>query len=397
MVKKKSENTTIAQRCLFFLLIIAPFALAGCGPEFPIRTEKQDRFYRRVDNLVVENKKLKDRVASLEKRSVSKDELARVEKRLEKTIEDELRAVGIDALRKEIEEAGETLSRLDKELKALRAETNATLDSFRQDLGRLQGGIEESDYRRDQLRDELTGELSMLKESLAAIVERLATLEKVSGEAKKEIEDTRASVEALRQERPAVAESLDAVSGDLASLGKNLDELRARIESLDEKTAAIDDKTRSMEEEIRSLDRRLKAAQAVQPEREEVRGPDPGVLYMEGFRLITKDHEYGKGIERLERFISLFPDHDLADNAQYWIGEGYYGMGDYERAILEFDRVIKDYPEGDKVAAAMLKQGFSFEKLGAVKEAKVLLERVIERFPGTGEAQKARKRLEMLE
>jgi len=35
-------------------------------------------------------------------------------------------------------------------------------------------------------------------------------------------------------------------------------------------------------------------------------------------------------------FIKRFPKHDLADNAQYWIGEGYYAQKKYEPALTAY-------------------------------------------------------------
>ncbi len=388
------------------LVASASLILAGCGPGSPIQTADQAAFYKKVDNLVKENRKLKDRISSLEKNSANKKELAGLEKRLTKRLDDRLRGVNIEALRKDTEEAKKRLASLDRELKTLRADTNATIEGLRQDLAKLQGGVEEADFKADQLRDELKGDISMLNDSLSSLEQRLKGLEERTAELKSGVDSLKVSIDTLEQEGPRVNESIDMVRQDVASLAKGLEELDSRISSVDEKTIELDDravvlndKILSLEEQIRSLEKRIaKAATGKTTTGEETAAgePDPGVLYMEGFRLITKDHKYKKGIETLERFISLFPKHDLADNARYWIGEGYYGMGDYERAVLEFDKVIKDYPKGDKVAAAMLKQGYSFEKLDALKEAKVLFERVIEKFPGTNEAVKAEKRLDAL-
>ena len=95
-----------------------------------------------------------------------------------------------------------------------------------------------------------------------------------------------------------------------------------------------------------------------------------------------------------KKFINLFPNHDLADNAQYWIGEAYYAEKEYERAVIELNEVIKKYPKGDKVAASMVKQGMAFYELGNKKEAKLLLERVKTKYPNTEEASIAKKKLE---
>ena len=37
--------------------------------------------------------------------------------------------------------------------------------------------------------------------------------------------------------------------------------------------------------------------------------------------------------------VERAPTHSLADNAQYWIGESYYGLGRYRQALAAFTRV----------------------------------------------------------
>jgi len=88
-------------------------------------------------------------------------------------------------------------------------------------------------------------------------------------------------------------------------------------------------------------------------------------------------------------FLQRYPDHPLAINAAYWIGEAYYAEKNYEKAILQFEDVIQKYGEHPKVAAALLKQGLAFEALGDRDSARLLLERTVERFPETQEANKA--------
>ena len=56
-----------------------------------------------------------------------------------------------------------------------------------------------------------------------------------------------------------------------------------------------------------------------------------------------------------QKFLVHFPRHDYDDNAQYWIGECYYGLKQYKAAVREFRRVVERYPRGNKVPDAMLK------------------------------------------
>jgi tol-pal system protein YbgF len=123
--------------------------------------------------------------------------------------------------------------------------------------------------------------------------------------------------------------------------------------------------------------------------------------------LVKKDYELGwqamekrdyrLAISRFKEFLKKYPKSNLADNAQYWIGESHYGLREFDQAIIEFDAVRRRYPQGEKVPAALLKQGYAFAELGEKVNARLLLQEVLEKFPETPEAAKAKMRLKSLE
>ena len=123
--------------------------------------------------------------------------------------------------------------------------------------------------------------------------------------------------------------------------------------------------------------------------------------------LVKKDYELGwhamekrdyrVAISRFKEFLKKHPKSNLADNAQYWIGESHYGLREFDQAIIEFDAVRRRYPQGDKVPAALLKQGYAFAELGEKVNARLLLQEVMEKFPETPEAARAKMRLKSLE
>jgi tol-pal system protein YbgF len=98
----------------------------------------------------------------------------------------------------------------------------------------------------------------------------------------------------------------------------------------------------------------------------------------------------------MEAFLKRYPEHDLAVNAAYWIGETYYAEKNYEQAILQFEEIIQKYGDHPKVASAMLKQALAFESTGDQATARLLLQRVIERYPLSDEAGKAKQKLQTL-
>jgi tol-pal system protein YbgF len=97
-----------------------------------------------------------------------------------------------------------------------------------------------------------------------------------------------------------------------------------------------------------------------------------------------------------EEYLRLFPDTDLVDNAQYWIGECYYAEGEYEKATQAFKEVITRYPTGNKVPRAMLKAGHALLQMGQNEEAAAMFQQVIDAYPLSSEADQAKIKLEKL-
>ena len=96
-------------------------------------------------------------------------------------------------------------------------------------------------------------------------------------------------------------------------------------------------------------------------------------------------------------FYQRYPDHELADNAQYWLGEIYYDREDYPNAILAFKEVVTRHVEENKAPDALLKIGYAYIALDDPANARVFLKRVIKNYPfGESEA-KARAKLKEIE
>ncbi len=110
-----------------------------------------------------------------------------------------------------------------------------------------------------------------------------------------------------------------------------------------------------------------------------------------------REGDYRGAIEQFKKFVQQNADSNLADNAQYWIGESYYALQDFDEAILEFDVVRKKYPDGDKVPAAWLKIGYAFAELGNRVDARLILQEVINRYPRSKEAEKAQEKIRALD
>lgn len=73
---------------------------------------------------------------------------------------------------------------------------------------------------------------------------------------------------------------------------------------------------------------------------------------------------YTLAVSGFEEYLRLFPDSELADNAQYWIGESYFSLQDYRVARTEFLQVSRRHPESETVADALFKAARCLVELG---------------------------------
>lgn len=128
----------------------------------------------------------------------------------------------------------------------------------------------------------------------------------------------------------------------------------------------------------------------------EAKAPDPEVEFNEAMRALREEHSLPRARVLLRAFLEKYPTNDLADDAQYWIGQTYFEEKNYERAILAFNKVQVDYANGDKAPDALLQEALSFLNLGDRASARELLGRLIGKYPGTDAAEKAREQLKSL-
>lgn len=126
-----------------------------------------------------------------------------------------------------------------------------------------------------------------------------------------------------------------------------------------------------------------------------VAGDDPVTMYRKAYDML-KAADYAGSSALFQQLIDRFPEHELADNAQYWLGEADYAQKNFRRALDEFKRVVDVYPHGNKVPDAMLKLAFCQIELGEKSKAKDTLQSLIRDFPWSEPARKAKERLQTL-
>ncbi len=122
----------------------------------------------------------------------------------------------------------------------------------------------------------------------------------------------------------------------------------------------------------------------------------PETLYETALKDVEQEN-YMLAENRFLTFLLQYPDHTLAPNAQYWLGETFYVQGMYEQAIKEFEKVTEKYTKSEKVRAALLKIGFSQIESGDTNKGKTTLQSIVKKYKSFDEAALAREKLKGLE
>ncbi len=116
---------------------------------------------------------------------------------------------------------------------------------------------------------------------------------------------------------------------------------------------------------------------------------DPTASLYEKAKSLFDQGQIAESRRVFETLHRQYPRHDLADNALYWIGEGYYAQAQWLTSAQAFLRVAKEYPRGNKVPDAMLKMALCYRKLGDDRGADDVLKQLTRLYPGTEAADKA--------
>jgi tol-pal system protein YbgF len=121
-------------------------------------------------------------------------------------------------------------------------------------------------------------------------------------------------------------------------------------------------------------------------------GPGATDLYDQATQDLTMGR-YGMALQGYRDLLVRFPNSDLADNAQYGVGECYFAQAAFDSAAVEYARVDAQWPRSDRVPASMYKLALAQERLGRAAESRRTLEELVRRFPTANEAQLARDRI----
>ncbi len=197
--------------------------------------------------------------------------------------------------------------------------------------------------------------------------------------AESELADIRGKLQTIRTSVDSALFSgnraVEAVSGDVQSLS-------ARVERLETPGSVT--------------------KQAVQ--KPAVQKPAAGAFRPAGYNLeaayndalaLYRARKFEAAISAFTEITTVAPSSSLADNAQYWVGESYFSMRNYEKSLQAFTRVY-EFPNSNKAADAHLKIAMIYQVMENRSAAVEELKLVVRDYPNSEAAKIAAAKLKAL-
>ncbi len=119
-------------------------------------------------------------------------------------------------------------------------------------------------------------------------------------------------------------------------------------------------------------------------------------LYQQGSNLIQAE-QFESAIAVFQDLLNRYPNGNLADNAQYWIGESFYALRQFDYALMAFNTLLERFPNSAKRSHALLKIGYVYYEQKDYYSARAVLEQVLSSNPNSSIARLAQTRLQKIQ
>ena len=223
--------------------------------------------------------------------------------------------------------------------------------------------------------DELKAEVIVLERQVRTMQE---TTDKNSGQLTALITQIVDNVNAISRAQSRAFEGSTTAIQSVSGLGEQLGSTNQRIDRVSEQLAQL----KKLVENLPKL-----------PTFTQITPGNPDQLFAAAYGDYSRGN-YDLAISEFRQYVETYPSSEMADNAQYWIGECYYSKKLLNEAIAEFDKVSLLFAKGDKVPAARFKKALVLMELGQTDSARAEFTAITRLYPRSNEAVLARQQLE---
>jgi tol-pal system protein YbgF len=232
--------------------------------------------------------------------------------------------------------------------------------------------------------------LGQLGESLKAVSQRLDDQAKANVKA---FADSKLIIDALQRDLSVLREKVDDSNTRLGSVSQEMEALRQGLQqALQSRAAPPSDPADTTSPGGVGGDAALSAPAGGG---QVAVGTSPNRLYDMAYSNYTSGL-WDLTIDGFNAFIRSFPKHDLADDAQVYIGNAYLQDGKNDKAVEAYDLAIRTYPGGNAIPEAYYKKGLALKNLRQVDLARQAWDYVVKTYPDSTAALLAKQQLQQL-
>jgi len=241
--------------------------------------------------------------------------------------------------------------------------------------------------QQQQLQQQLTAAIDQLAATLKTINARV---DDQAAASRKSFADQKLAVDQFGSDLRIVRERIDENTVRITSLSQEVEALRLAIPQFPTAPAAPADPSATA-----APGTAPDAAGAAAAPVTLAPGMTPQRLYNTALADFTAG-QWALCIEGFNTYLRSFSRTDLADDAQWYVGECYQQDGKFQEAIDAYNRVISGYPKGDRVPDAYYKRGMALGAMGQTDRARESFETLMKNYPDHDMSRMAKQQLDRL-
>lgn len=217
-----------------------------------------------------------------------------------------------------------------------------------------------------------------------------------------EMRQIRAEQEAVLARLSLAFDSLDAAQGRRELTGRG--EFERRVERLEDQIAELLDLTAQNNQLLNDLYANRSSLGTDRRSGPGVTSPPPGgggdpvaTEYYAAAQQQYRQGNYETARGAFQDFLTQYPTHELAPDAQFFLAETYASTNDQAMALVEYQRVMELYPDSRRAPTSLYKRGLIEEQRGNLALARSLFRQIEAGYPNSPEAEAARGKLRRLD
>lgn len=109
-------------------------------------------------------------------------------------------------------------------------------------------------------------------------------------------------------------------------------------------------------------------------------GGSPEAAYDQAYARI-RQNDFAGAEQAFGQFVATWPQHPLAGNAQFWLGQSRYLQKNYPQAAATFADAYQKFPKSQKAPESLKQLGFSLSAMGRSQDACVTFSQLNSQFP----------------